>query len=144
MDAKGAVTVSELVESKRKDGTAYDVNIYVECSMCHGIDHMMRVAYYWERDKNGQMGLEDVDFSFPTELYVKEPWCTVKKWPWRFFQLVGEHLRRVKLSLLVLFGRAIYLCPGTSLSLETARDLGNKMSNLSTNALQDYGEKGLL
>ena len=140
MDAKGTVTASEVVVKKHGKETSYDASIYTECTFCQDIDHLLRVQYCWERSENGQVTFEDVDFTFPSELYVNLPWQRVKRGPLRVLQLIGNFLRRVKLSLLVLSGHSLQLSPAISLSLDAARMLGQKMVDMSTEALGETEE----
>lgn len=142
MDSKGTVTVSEVVERETRDGKAFEAAVYVECSFCRELDHLMKIHFYWERDKSDELAFNSVDFSFPSEWYTHQPWVKVKRGLPRVLQRIGEGVRRVKLAWLVLRGKEIRLSQSIDLELPAVRDLGNKLSHLSTIAMRDYGAKG--
>jgi len=141
-DRKDPVTVSNVTEADCGDEKMYTASVYVECSFCDNLEHLMKIDFYWERDKDDNLSFSSVDFSFPSEWYVHEPWRIVKPWPWRLFQVIGAFFRRLKLSLLVLAGGEIRLSPAIDLDLPAVRILGNKLSHLSSVAMRDHGAKG--
>lgn len=142
MDNRNTVTVSNVTEQDLRDGgKSYFAAVYVECSFCRELDHLMKIDFYWERGKEGGIDFSSVDFSFPSEWYVHQPWTRVKPWPWRLFQVIEGFLRRVRLACLVLIGKEIRLSPVIDLELPVVRDLANKLSHLSTTALRDEGAK---
>lgn len=140
-DRKESVTVSEITETTYGEEKLYHASMYVECSFCDSLEHLMKIDFCWERDKSDQLSFSSVDFSLPSSWYVKGPWYRVKRWPWRLFQIIGAFFRRLKLSLIVLAGGEIRLSPAIDLDLSAVRILGNKMSHLSSIAMREHGNK---
>lgn len=125
-----SVSVSEIKKYSDKESFTAQRYVYVECSFCSMLDHMMRVSVYSERfDKDPNDAFSCVDFEFPSDWFVASNW--IKGLPRTWFKRLLWHVdtlwKRVRLSVIVLFGKRVYFSPSTELSLETAKEFGTKL-----------------
>jgi len=141
MNNKSPVTVSPLESYKDivEGLTCFQRYVYVECSLCEGMEHLSRVAVSYEKDKEGKIVFSSIDFQFPAEAFVDLKWAKISKTRWgRFVQGLESFRRRVVVACCVLFRRGvIYISPSMDLSIASTRLLGQKLIEVA-----DEAEKG--
>lgn len=139
MTEKSPVTVSEVSSGDDRDGGKwYSRYIYAECSFCETLFDLMRVSFYYEKDKDGKVIFSTVDFQFPEKFYIDYRWHTVPKTIWKKIDWkIGCFFRRLWLALKVVLGGKVYLSPSTDFNLATIKELAKKIVEVA-----EESEKG--
>jgi hypothetical protein len=129
MNNKSPITVSELQSGVDPDGGKWHSRyIYAECSYCEMLDDLMRVSFYYEKNKDDGEVFSSVDFQFPDKFYIQPGWHRVPRTVWgRIDREVGCFFRRLWLAFKLVTGGKVFLAPVTDFNLVTIKELARKI-----------------